>query len=470
MDSLLASYGSDDEDEQEEEKSVAPGSNAASQAPPPKVSLFGRLPAPRNSGSEASSVSLFASLPPPQFEAKKDVVKSEADGAAQNPKVGLSAKLPPLKEEEFGTGYRNPTDSFSKPSLFAALPPPKVEEFVGNPNDDNSASQPSLFAALPPPKVEFDSSRVKAELSYSNPKVKKQPVAFKPPIDVSILEDDDDDWRPAQKKPKAEPRSTTMGGGGLSSLLPAPKHTLGLGSTLGAGPTSGGRRAAMEVVARPSTQDVKTESAVANSRISIAPSNVKDEAHASQDQLQYDNSTYAVDEIAGFVPQVQHANEPYGWTSTQSAQEIPHNVTSHYESQNWQYSGNVSSYSSPASYASANSAPVATPVADPVAQVLQSERRRGREDRMVAPNVIEVKQADLTGGAKLREDQIRTTGIAFGPAYQPVSSKDKPSKLQRRKHQIGTLLQDSKAREMDLLDRRAKGNLTKAETQAKYGW
>lgn len=277
MDSLLASYGSDDEDEQEEEKSVAPSSNAASRAPPPKVSLFGRLPAPRNSGSEAPSGSLFASLPPPQFEAKKGVVKSEEDGAAQEPKPGLSAKLPPLKEEEFGIAYSNPTDSFSKPSLFAALPPPKVE---------------------------FDSSRVKAELSYSNPKVKKQSVAFKPPIDVSILEDDDDDWRPAQKKAKAEPSSTTMGKGGLSSLLPAPKHTLGLGSTLGAGPTSGGRRAAMEVVARPSTEDVKTESAVVNSRISIAPANVNNEAHASQDQLQYDNSTYAVDENAGFVPQV----------------------------------------------------------------------------------------------------------------------------------------------------------------------
>jgi len=113
---------------------------------------------------------------------------------------------------------------------------------------------------------------------------------------------------------------------------------------------------------------------------------------------------------------VQYSNEPYGWTATQRAQEIPDNVTSHYEPQNWQYAGNVPSYPSEASYASANSAPVA----DPVAQVLQAERRRGREDRMAAPNVIEVKQADLTGGAKLREDQIRTTGIAFGPAYQVI--------------------------------------------------
>lgn len=54
---------------------------------------------------------------------------------------------------------------------------------------------------------------------------------------------------------------------------------------------------------------------------------------------------------------------------------------------------------------------------------------------------------------------------------QPVSSsKDKPSKIHRRKHQIGTLLHDMKSKEMELLERRAKGNLTKAETHAKYGW
>ena len=118
-----------------------------------------------------------------------------------------------------------------------------------------------------------------------------------------------------------------------------------------------------------------------------------------------------------------YSNEAYEWTAPQGAyapaQEAPqsmHNVNSHHEEHNWQYTGNVSSYtsqSSQASYAPANSAPVN----DPVAQVLQSERRRGREEKMAAPTVIEVNQADLTGG-KVREDQLRATGIAFGPSYQ----------------------------------------------------
>lgn len=54
---------------------------------------------------------------------------------------------------------------------------------------------------------------------------------------------------------------------------------------------------------------------------------------------------------------------------------------------------------------------------------------------------------------------------------QPVSTaKGKPSKLHKRKHQIGTLYHDMKQKEMELAERRAKGFLTKAETQAKYGW
>ena len=285
MDSLLASYGSDDDKEQEEKPQsveVAPTVPAVSEGPR-KPSLFGRLPPPKNSASGASSQSagsLFASLPAPQFES---AVKSE-EGIS----LASAADEAVLKP---------------RPGLFAMLPLPKVEEFGAG----NGVRKSSLFAALPPPKAEFDSSKVKVEIPYgsSNPKVKKQVVAFKPPIDVSILEDDDDDWRPARKKEKAEPNSTVKGGGGLQSLLPAPKNSLGLGSTLGAGAPPGGRRAAMEVVA--ATQDVKTEPAAVNSRISIpsaASADVKKEAYAAQGQVQYDNSAYAVDESAAFAPQV----------------------------------------------------------------------------------------------------------------------------------------------------------------------
>uniref|UniRef100_A0A7N2KWR9 Uncharacterized protein n=1 Tax=Quercus lobata TaxID=97700 RepID=A0A7N2KWR9_QUELO len=54
--------------------------------------------------------------------------------------------------------------------------------------------------------------------------------------------------------------------------------------------------------------------------------------------------------------------------------------------------------------------------------------------------------------------------------FTPVSTKGKPTKLHKRKHQIGSLFYDMKQKEMELTERRAKGFLTKAETQAKYGW
>ncbi|GKE57477.1 proline-rich protein PRCC [Tanacetum coccineum] len=50
------------------------------------------------------------------------------------------------------------------------------------------------------------------------------------------------------------------------------------------------------------------------------------------------------------------------------------------------------------------------------------------------------------------------------------STKGKPTKLHKRKHQIGSLYFDMRSKEMELAERRSKGFLTKAETHAKYGW
>lgn len=74
-------------------------------------------------------------------------------------------------------------------------------------------------------------------------------------------------------------------GGGLQALLLATKNSLGLGSAMGGGGGGGGggRRAAMEVASGRS-QDVKTEAAAVNSRISApsaASGDVKKEACVS---------------------------------------------------------------------------------------------------------------------------------------------------------------------------------------------
>lgn len=43
-------------------------------------------------------------------------------------------------------------------------------------------------------------------------------------------------------------------------------------------------------------------------------------------------------------------------------------------------------------------------------------------------------------------------------------------KMARRKHQIGTLLANAKLKELEILEGKASGMKTKAETQGKYGW
>lgn len=93
--------------------------------------------------------------------------------------------------------------------------------------------------------------------------------------------------------------------------------------------------------------------------------------------------------------------------------------------------------------------------------------KRGRNE--VPADIVEVNQDELMKN-RPREDQVKLTGIAFGPSYQAVSTKGKPTKLHKRKHQIGSLYFDMRQKETELSERRAKGFLTKAETQAKYGW
>lgn len=45
-----------------------------------------------------------------------------------------------------------------------------------------------------------------------------------------------------------------------------------------------------------------------------------------------------------------------------------------------------------------------------------------------------------------------------------------PSKLARRKHQIGALYSHAKAKELEDFERKVQGSKSKAETHAKYGW
>ncbi|KAL6576858.1 hypothetical protein OROMI_011134 [Orobanche minor] len=112
------------------------------------------------------------------------------------------------------------------------------------------------------------------------------------------------------------------------------------------------------------------------------------------------------------------------------------------------------------------------------------------EDTMVIPNnewlvalpsvlglAIRAVVPAVTGaGLPVGGNDEAAGATAWGPlgqsrrCFQPVSTKGKPTKLHKRKHQIGSLYFDMRQKEMELAERRAKGFLTKAQTQAKYGW
>ncbi|CAM8897404.1 unnamed protein product [Rhodiola kirilowii] len=275
---------------------------------------------------------------------------------------------------------------------------------------DAAGKKPGLFPALPPPT--FGDSKSKASLNLPAP---KKVVQFKPPV-MSLTrdedDDDEDDEEEKERKRRRELQSSIEAPTVKSFLssIPAPKNSK---AALGALPTSGsGRRSIIDA-----------------------------EVPSLKQQQQQDQVSIAVDSgaVAEDSQDGHGGYENYGGYGQ-------------YES-NW------------IDRSGSNSVQDAPVVPEAMARVIG---KRGRND--IPTDIIEVKQDELMKN-RPREDQVKTTGIAFGPSYQPVSAaKGKISKLHKRKHQIGALYFDMKQKEPELAERRSRGYLTKAETHAKYGW
>ncbi len=101
------------------------------------------------------------------------------------------------------------------------------------------------------------------------------------------------------------------------------------------------------------------------------------------------------------------------------------------------------------------------------------EERAARGGRFQVPAVREVSQVELTAGRDRLASTQNFMGMAFGPEHEArlrAEAGAKPSDIQRRKHQIGSLLYDAKLQELKLMEGRLQGMKSKRETQAKYGW
>lgn len=344
---------------------------------------------------------------------------------------------PPRHQQRNSSSYTSQSQNLTRPTSSNLSEPPKTS---------------SLFSSLPKPKSSSISSLPPPKNSSKIPQKPKKVVQVKLPLNPSLpLDDDSDD---EEKKPKKKPQTeTTSSLQSFFSSLPAPKNSLGLGSgqSLGGG---SGRRSTIDTSVGQSESVSKVE---------------KNEIRAEQNEIRGFEQNYGeVNLVNGASNLVSGDDSSSNWYQNNEGYE---NYQSYGNYEGNYVGNNVNSESSYGHYdEAATMAPMPMPVAPgPEIPDVFRNMGRGKRGRNEMPEIIEVKQDDLTKN-RPREDQTKTTGIAFGPAYQTVSSKGKPSKLHKRKHQIGALYFDMKQNEMALSERRSKGFLTKAETQAKYGW
>eukprot|EP00850_Spirogloea_muscicola_P001010 SM000004S14880 [mRNA] locus=s4:74937:76401:+ [translate_table: standard] len=422
MDALLASYGADDDDDDdvgaEEPRHSAAAGGAAAAKPVLVADIVAPLAAPR------TRPSLFASLPPP----------TSAAMAALRPPAPLAG--------------RHGAEALEQPHARAAVSGP---------------ARPSLFGVLPPPR-------------QAAPQVpeKRKVVAFRPPGSAAeplVGADEDDGWRPG-KRPREQPAASAAEApaverspakAGLAALLPAPKHSLGVGSALGGGAVPGSRRTVMEsspaahpdelLEGRPLLPGQAAVLATAQGPADLAHTRVLP-GHTSP--AQHGSVSYQAGAPRGTVQpprEGQHAE-----AGEQPSGPARDELQAHYPPDMYvQYHGGA--------VGQAQAFDLGPSLSDPLQQAMAQEKRKGKDG---PTHIVEVKQAELTKVTPRQELQAP----AYGPTYQSIatSTKDKPSKLHRRKHQITSLYFDMRQKEMEVAEQRARGHMTKAQTHAKYGW
>ncbi|KAK2646211.1 hypothetical protein Ddye_021406 [Dipteronia dyeriana] len=348
-------------------------------------------------------------------------------------------------------------------SLFSSLPQPK--QLLKNPKTEthqqdsnkpasNSTKPSSIFNSLPQPKSETP-----------KPSTTKRVVKFMPPISKSNSIDDEDnddeDDEEKERNNRKESRYVDQSSSVTSFLssIPAPKSS----STLGVLPSGSGsgRRSIIETeVPALSSSGLRANSESSTDQIGVNYASY--DSGSGQSVGNYANyevgNHQGVENYANYeVGSDQNVGNYINYDSYHSG--IDQNMQSSDSSSNVNYGG-YNGYGDHGQYGSAT-------MMQETAGVVAVPRKRGRNE--IPDDIVEVKQDELMKN-RPREDQAKLTGIAFGPSYQAVSTKGKPSKLHKRKHQIGSLYYDMRQKETELTERRSKGFLTKAQTQAKYGW
>jgi proline-rich protein PRCC len=264
----------------------------------------------------------------------------------------------------------------------------------------------------------------------------KRVVEFRPSIDMSVLkeEEDDDDSNARAKRWAAESDKPK----GLASILPKPKYS-GQSLGLGSGHSSSGR---MSLEINNDHDDARRkDSTLSENTNRLEKSDVRPNPEngvefpidvnvgssagtwgnqnsgyhqgldSNDDQSQWSGHTTP-------YPQVLQENSEES-QSVNYGSAYPQGLQSNNEEFPWlashaPHDGSVSEEPFNTLMVHEATHGIET-VEDPLANILMKERRKG--GKVATPTVIEVKQSELTIN-KVREDQVRATGIAFGPSYQ----------------------------------------------------
>lgn len=271
----------------------------------------------------------------------------------------------------------------SSSSLFSVIPQPKElrSSEDGDFGSSSSRGKSSPFlSSLPPPKSSISRQQVPAPSS-----IPKRVVQIRLPINPrpSNLDDDEDDEEEekARKKRKQMESASVSHDSSVRSFLsamPAPKssQTLGALPSLGSG---SGRRSNLETET-PAIAIGETDSG----------SNDQNQSYES-----FSHSNSETEQIAG----VDNHYTGYGGYETNPSGSMGYDGSS-YGGNTWNGGG----------FEATTGLPEAVVAMD-------SGARRGRRGRNQMPEIVEVKQDELMKN-RPRVDQVKSTGIAFGPAYQ----------------------------------------------------
>jgi proline-rich protein PRCC len=297
------------------------------------------------------------------------------------------------------------------------------------------------------------------------PAASKRKVLLRPQIDLQLLaqQSDSDDDEPVAKKIKAA--APAAGKSSVLSFLPAPKHAAA-GKRMDAG--AGTKSSAFAEAQQHKQQQQEQEQQRAAQAAAVGP-----QATAS-------NELYRMRPAAAAPPAVNAYHQQYcGQYEQQSEQQC---VQEEYAAAGAYGAYDASVQQQPQRHQQQQYQQLA-PEEVFLQEALQAEASKAARraagvgsSQLVMPDIQfkEIKADEVKYVDPAQKEAAQGMRSALGTDYaQQLRSQAAPhmgSKLARCKHQIGTLFANAKLRELEVMENRASGMKTKAETAGKYGW